>query len=458
MEAIPRDRATMPADPHPGGGHDSDVARRCLARVRLRLIPVVMLLYFVAYLDRNNVGFAAPELRHDVGLTAASFGFGAGIFFIGYFVFEVPSNAGMHRFGARRWMARILVSWGICAAALALVRNAWTFDLIRFLLGAAEAGFSPAILYFFTLWFPRRERTRALGFFVLTQPIANAIGAPVSGLLLSMEGVLGLHGWQWLFILEGLPAVALGLLAPLLLTDRPETAGWLPDDERRWLAGTLRDEARDRSSGPADGGFVAGMKDRRFMVYAALNFGLICGVYGLSVWLPTIVRALSGATALGTGFLVLIPYSVAAVATFFWSRRAARTGKIAQHASISIAIAAAALVGAGLTLPVSAPSSMAFLCVASAGIYASIAPLLAMPSGVLAGAGAAAGLAVTNSVGNLAGFLSPYAVGLLKDWTGGDRAGLFFLGACLVTTSVGVFLYARHRPEGLLPDRPDTLS
>ncbi len=452
MTMLPSDRTATAADLDEAGGHRSDVARRCLARVRARLIPVVMLLYFVAYLDRNNVGFAAPELRHDVGLTAASFGFGAGIFFIGYFLFEIPSNAAMVRFGARRWMARILVSWGICAAALALVRNAWTFDLIRFLLGAAEAGFSPAILYLFTLWFPERERTRALGFFVLTQPIANAIGAPVSGLLLSMEGIFGLHGWQWLFILEGIPAVALGLLAPLLLTDRPESAAWLPDDERRWLAATLRDEACDRPSGASGGSFVAGMKNPRFMVYAALNFGLICGVYGLSVWLPTIVRALSGTTALGTGFLVLVPYSAAAVATFFWSRRAARTGKIAQHASISIAAAAAALVGAGLTLPISAPWSMAFLCVASAGIYASIAPLLAMPSGVLAGAGAAAGLAVTNSVGNLAGFLSPFAVGLLKGWTGGDRAGLFFLGGCLVATSLGVFLYARRRPEGLLPD------
>ncbi len=451
MKTIPIN-TNLPAtgDCHPGGGYGGDVAQRCLARVRLRLIPVVMLLYFVAYLDRSNVAFAAPELRHDIGLTAASFGFGAGIFFIGYFIFEVPSNAGMHRFGARRWMARILVSWGACAVALALVRNAWTFDLVRFLLGAAEAGFSPAILYFFTLWFPQRERARALGFFVLTQPIANAIGAPVSGLLLSMDGLLGLHGWQWLFILEGLPAVILGLLAPLLLTDRPEAAAWLPDDERLWLAAMLHTEAQDRPLRAADSGFLAGMKDHRFLVYAALNFGLICGVYGLSVWLPTIVRAFSGTTALGTGFLVFIPYSVAAIVTFIWSRRAARTGKIAQHASISIAIAAMALVGAGLTLSISSVSSMVLLCVASGGIYASIAPLLAMPSGMLAGPGAAAGLAVTNSIGNLAGFLSPYAVGLLKGWTGGDRAGLFFLGACLMTTSIGVFLYARHRPEGLL--------
>ena len=429
----------------------NDLGTRCLARVRRRIIPVIMLLYFVAYLDRNNVGFAAPELRHDVGMTAAAFGFGAGIFFLGYFLFEVPSNAGMHRFGARRWLARILITWGVCAAALALVRSAWTFDLIRFLLGAAEAGFSPAILYFFTLWFPERERARAIGFFVLTQPIANAIGAPVSGMLLSMDGLLGLHGWQWLFMLEGVPAIVLGLLAPFLLTDRPEAASWLPSDERRWLADTLRQEAATMSPLRADTAFLAGLKDPRFLVYASLNFGLICGVYGVSVWLPTIVRALSGATALGTGFLVLVPYSIATAATFVWSRRAARTGRIAQHASVSIAVAAAALMGAGLTLPVSTTAAMAFLCVATAGIYASIAPLLAMPSSVLAGAGAAAGLALTNSVGNLAGFVSPYAVGLLKDWTGDNRAGLYFLGACLVATSVGVFAYARRRPEGLLP-------
>ena len=427
----------------------TDIERRCTARVRARLIPVIMLLYFVAYLDRSNVGFAAAGLRRDAGLSASGFGFGAGLFFIGYFLLEVPSNAGMHRYGARRWMARILVSWGICATALALVRGPRTFDLIRFLLGAAEAGFSPAVLYYFTLWFPERERSRALGMFVLTQPIANAIGAPVSGLLLTMDGVLGLHGWQWLFIIEGLPAIVLGLLAPLLLTDRPSSAAWLPADERAWLTRTLERETRG-ADGDREPGFLAGLRDRRFLVYASLNFGLVCGVYGLSVWLPTIVHALAGSTSLGTGLLVLIPYTVAAVATFLWSRRAARTGRIAWHASVGLAAASAGLAGAGLSLAVSPALSMMLLCVAASGVYASIAPLLSMPSAVLAGAGAAAGLAVMNSIGNLGGFVSPYAVGLLKDWTGGDRAGLLFLSACLAVTSACIHAYARDRPEGRL--------
>ena len=424
------------------------LALSCSARIRNRLLPVVLLLYFVAYLDRNNVGFAATGLRHDVKLSAAAFGFGAGLFFIGYFLFEIPSNAFMHRFGARRWIARIMISWGVCATALALVRNAWSFDLVRFLLGAAEAGFSPAILYYFTLWFPERERAKALGLFVLAQPVANAIGAPISGLLLTLDGRLGLHGWQWLFIAEGLPAIVLGLLAPLLLTDRPASAAWLPDDEREWLTTTLQAEAA--AKGTSEGGYLAGLKDSRFAVYAALNFGLVCGVYGLSVWLPTIVRTLAGSTALGTGFLVLIPYTVAALFTYGWSRRAARTGLIAGHASVSLLAASLGLLGAGLTLAISPVVSMAFLCVAAAGRSGASAPLLARPAAVLTGAGAAAGLALMNAVGNLGGFVAPYAVGLLKDWSGENRPGLLLLAACLAITGVGVYAYANRRPEGRL--------
>jgi MFS transporter, ACS family, tartrate transporter len=331
------------------------------------------------------------------------------------------------------------------------VNSAWSFNLVRFLLGAAEAGFFPAILYYFTLWFPERERSQILGIFVLAQPLANAIGAPVSGFVLNMDGILGLHGWQWLFIVEGLPAIILGILAPVLLTDRPDSAAWLPKNERKWLLDTLADEVRLKQGESArDGTFLSGLKDRRFLVYAALNFGMVCGIYGLGLWLPTIVKAMSGFNSLGTGLLVSLPYIVAALVVYPWSRRAARTGRVAWHASVSMLVATIGLLGAGLLLKVSPILSMVFLCLAAAGIFSAIAPFLSMPSNLVTGAAAAAGLAVTNSLGNVGGFVSPYVVGLLNDWTGGDRAGLLFLAGCLAITGFTVYAYARNRPEGNL--------
>lgn len=424
-----------------------ELGDRTLRKVRRRVMPLIVLLYFVAYLDRNNVGFAKLTMSEDIGLNAAAYGLGAGIFFLGYALLEIPSNFGMYKFGARKWLARILITWGIFATAMCLVNGESTYYIVRFLLGAAEAGFFPAILFYLTLWFPAAQRVTVLGIFILAQPVSNALGAPVSGLLLQMDGVMGLQGWQWLYIIEGIPAIALGLLTPILMTDRPRDAKWLETDERNWLTATMDAELAAKSQSGKHN-FMAGLKDKRTLVYSALYFGLVCGIYGLGLWMPTIVAALGKFSTAEVGFIVFIPYAVAAVFVYFWSKRADRTGKRAWHASVSMVLAAVGLVAAGYLLPVNPILAMIGLTVSAMGIYGAIAPFLSMPSAALTGAAAASGLALVNSLGNLGGFVSPYAVGLLKDATGSNQSGLLFLSLCLCITAVATYLYARRRPEG----------
>jgi ACS family tartrate transporter-like MFS transporter len=435
-----------------------ELGQRTLRKVRGRLMPLVVLLYFVAYLDRNNVGFAKLTMSADIGLSASAYGRGAGIFFLGYALLEIPSNAGMYKFGARKWIARILISWGIFATAMALVNGETTFYIIRFLLGAAEAGFFPAILFFLTLWFPAAQRVTVLGIFILAQPVSNALGAPVSGLLLQMDGVMGLQGWQWLYIIEGIPAILLGLLTPILMTDRPSHAHWLADDEREWLTKPMDEELAHKQKGQPHH-FLAGLKDSRTIAYSALYFGLVCGIYGLGLWMPTIVAALGKFSTTEVGFIVAIPYTIAAVFVYFWGRRSDRTGNRVMHASISMVMAAVGLLAAGYLVQVNAILALIALTLAAMGNYSAIAPFLAMPSTALVGAAAAAGLAMVNSLGNLGGFVAPYAVGLFNDATGDNRAGLVFLAACLGITAVATFLYARKRPEGhVKPGTPSTVG
>lgn len=424
-----------------------ELGDRTLRKVRRRVMPLIVLLYFVAYLDRNNVGFAKLTMSEDIGLSAAAYGLGAGIFFLGYALLEVPSNAGMYRFGARKWLARILITWGIFATAMALVNGETTYYIIRFLLGAAEAGFFPAILFYLTLWFPAAQRVAVLGIFILAQPLSNALGAPVSGLLLQMDGVLGLHGWQWLYIIEGIPAILLGLLTPVLMTDRPSQAKWLAADEREWLTNTMDAELASKSQSGGHS-FLAGLKDKRTLTYSALYFGLVCGIYGLGLWMPTIVSALGKFSTAEVGFIVIIPYAIAAVFVFWWSKRADKTGKRAWHTAASMVLAGAGLLAAGYLLPVNPILAMIGLTVSAMGIYGAIAPFLSMPAAALTGAAAASGLALINSLGNLGGFVAPYAVGLLKDATGNNQSGLLFLALCLAITGVATYLYARKRPEG----------
>lgn len=421
-----------------------------LRKIRWRLLPVIAVMYFIAFLDRNNVGFAKLSMSDDIALTEAAFGFGAGVFFLGYALFEVPSNAGMVRFGARKWIARIMIPWGILATAMALTTGPISFSILRFLLGAAEAGFFPAIIFYLTLWFPQKVRVTVLGTFILAQPISNAIGAPISAAILSMPEYLGLHDWQWLFIIEGVPAIILGLLAPILLTDRPEEATWLKDEERAWLTSTIaRENAVVADSG--HGRFMDGLRDRRVWAYAMLNFGMVCGIYGFGLWLPTVVQSLGDFTTGQIGLITVIPYAVAAVFLYLWARNSDRTGRRALHASVAMVIAAVGLLGAGLLSGTSPVVAMIFLTIAAMGVFSATAPLLSMPSSVFVGAAAAAGIGLVNAVGNVGGFVAPFAVGLINDATGSSRASLVFLAACLVITAIATSLYAGRRPEGRVP-------
>jgi ACS family tartrate transporter-like MFS transporter len=427
-----------------------ELGDRTLRKVRRRVLPLMIWLYFIAFLDRNNVGFAKLTMSEDIGLSATAYGLGAGIFFIGYAIFEVPSNAGMHRYGARKWIARILVTWGIFATAMALVQGETSFYIVRFLLGAAEAGFFPAVILYLTYWFPAAVRVAVLGLFILAQPLANAIGAPVSGLILRMDGIWGLAGWQWMYILEGLPAIIMGFVVLFAVTDRPKNAMWLAPEERRWLQDTM--DAEDAAKA-AQGGhsFMAGLKDRRALIYAALYFGLVMGIYGLSLWLPSIVKAMGNLSTTQVGFIVPIPYICAALFVFYWSRHSDRTGERVGHATFSMLLGAAGLVASGFLLQSSPVWAMVAISVCAMGIFSAISPFWELPSAALAGAAAAAGIALINSLGNLGGFVAPYAVGALVDRTGDARAGLFLLAAVLLVTAMATVLYGRRTGAGTVP-------
>lgn len=441
---VPGNSTIHPA--HAPAGLDSPIARQTLSKVQKRLIPIIVLLYLIAYLDRNNVGFAHDGVSQTLGLSESAFGFGAGVFFLGYVLAEIPSNGGMHRFGAGKWIARILISWGIMATLMAFVWGERSFFTVRFLLGAAEGGFFPGILYYFTLWFPNKARVSALGFFIMAQPFANALGAPVSSLILMLDGTLGFHGWQWLFFLEGIPAILLGILAPRLLTDRPADAKWLSSDEKSWLVGWMAREDEGKNEHRAS--FLAGLKDRRAWVYGLLNFGGVCGIYGFGMWLPTIMKALVHTQGLLWGLVVMVPYAVALPFVYYVSRRVAVTGKRARTASVFLLVAAAGLLGAAYVFTISPLLAMVFLCIASIGIYASNPAFLSIPSALFTGAVAAASLGLMNALGNLGGFVAPYLVGLIKQATNSNQVALTFLAGLLIVTAVSLYAFAHRRPEG----------
>ncbi|HEY4605853.1 MAG TPA: MFS transporter [Blastococcus sp.] len=438
------------AQPATPGASLGELGDRTLRKVRRRVVPLMVLLYFIAFLDRNNVGFAKLTMSEDIGLSETAYGLGAGIFFIGYAIFEIPSNAGMYRWGARKWMARILVTWGIFATAMAAVQGETSFYIIRFLLGAAEAGFFPAVILYLTFWFPSAQRVAVLGLFILAQPLANAIGAPVSGLLLSAHGVAGLAGWQWVYIAEGIPAILMGILVLFIVTDRPRDAKWLAPEARRWLQDTMdAEDAAKTASGSHS--FAEGLKDRRSLIFAALYFGMVMGIYGLSLWLPSIVKAMGDLSTTQVGFIVPIPYLCAAAFVYFWTRHSDRTGERVWHVTFSLLLGAAGLLASGFLLESSPVSAMVALCLCAMGIFSATPVFWELPSAVLGGAAAAAAIALINSLGNLGGFAAPYAVGALVDRTGNAKAGLFLLSGVLAVTAVATFLYARRTHAGTVP-------
>ena len=426
-----------------------EVETRTIAKVSARLIPFLILCYFVAYLDRVNVGFAAITMNKDLGLTATAFGFGSGIFFIAYFLFEVPSNLMLDKFGARKWIARIMITWGILSGAMAFIpqisaatgiSKEYTFYSVRVLLGLAEAGFFPGIIFYLTLWFPAVYRARIIGYFMAAIPLSSVIGSPVSGALLGMDGTLGMAGWQWLFIIEAVPAIILSFVVLGYLTDRPAQATWLAQDERTWLAERLVGEEKQRVA--AEHFSVMGaLLDPRVLALSLVYFGAVACNYGVGFWLPQIVKGV-GLTTLETGFVTAIPYVIGVAGMIWYGRRSDAKKERRGHAAVALAIAAIGI--AASTMFDDPIVKMALLSFGAFGVFSVLPVVWTLPTAFLSGTAAAAGIAAINSIGNLSGFAGPFAMGWIKDATGSFSGGLLVIAACAAIGMVIVLLLGHN--------------
>ncbi|MBN3724630.1 MFS transporter [Burkholderia sp. Ac-20379] len=420
---------------------EQEIEHRVGRKLMWRIIPFVMLLYFVSFLDRVNVGFAAISMNHDIGLSPSAFGLGGGLFFIGYFLCEVPSNLILHRVGARLWIARVMVTWGLVSGLSAFVTGPHSFYLLRFLLGVSEAGFFPGIILYLSQWFPTRQRAVAAAWFMAAAPISTAIGSPLSGAIMQLPSVFGLADWQMLYLIEAVPAVILGFVVLRRMTESPAKATWLDADERNWLIGKLAAEAgaRAASGGQTSGAWNA-LRDPRVLALALVYFGTSAGLYTLGLWAPMIVRQY-GFGAFSTGLMTGLPSILAGVAMIAWARHSDRTGERVWHVVLPCLLAFAGFVIAG-----HASGGLAIvvaLAIVNIGISAAKAPLWAMPGQFLTGAGAAAGIALINSLGNLGGFVGPTAIGWLRAATGSYAAGLYVVGATLVVSALVTLLIGR---------------
>jgi MFS transporter, ACS family, tartrate transporter len=411
------------------------IEQRTTAQIAWRFIPFLVVCYFVAYLDRVNVGFAKLTMDADIGLTDTMFGFGAGIFFLAYFAFEVPSNLMLDRVGARRWIARIMFSWGIVSGAMAFIptiskatglSGEYTFYGLRILLGFAEAGFFPGIIYFLTLWFPATYRGRIISYFITAVPLSSALGSPVSASLLGLDGAGGLKGWQWLFVAEALPSLVLAVVTYFYLTDRPADATWLAPEQRSWLSARLAAEDKGRQHvSPA--GILASLYDPRVLAMSLVYFGVVACLYGVGFWLPTIVKGFGVSIAM-TGWINAIPYVVGFVGMVWWGIRSDAHMERTRHLTVTLAITA---VGIGVSAFLNDPLlKMIALTFGAFGVFASLPIFWTLPTAILSGASAAAGIAAINSIGNLSGYFGPFVVGWIKDATGSFAWGLLVIAAC----------------------------
>jgi D-galactonate transporter len=390
-----------------------------ISRVTWRLIPLLIVAYLIAYLDRVNVSFAAVKMNADLGLSAAAYGFGAGIFFIFYTIFEVPSNIILEKVGARRWIARIMFTWGILSGAMAFVNSEISFYIVRALLGVAEAGFFPGIVFYLSLWFPAQYRARISSYFMVAIPLSTVIGAPISGLILGLDGAFGFKGWQWLFIIEALPAVILSLVVLYFLTDRPADAKWLEPKQRSWLQARL-DSEREADGGHHDS-ILSALKSPIVLALGLVCFGAVVTNYGVSFFLPQIIAGY-GLSTVATGFVAALPYVVGTIGMVWWGRRSDARGERKIHTAIPIAVAAISL--AVSTLLPDPVLKMLAISIAGFGMFAYLGPFWAIPSTFLRGPALAAGVAAINSIANIAGFAGPYIMGYLKTLTGSFEGGL----------------------------------
>jgi MFS transporter, ACS family, tartrate transporter len=424
------------------------VENRTIAKVTRRLVPFLIVCYFIAYLDRVNVGFAALTMNKDLGLSQTAFGFGAGIFFIAYFIFEVPSNLLLERFGARKWIARIMLSWGIVSGAMAFIPaigsatglgDEHAFYLLRVLLGAAEAGFFPGIIFYLTLWFPAIYRARIVGYFMAAIPLSTVIGAPISGALLYLHGGFGLTGWQWLFVIEAVPSILLSAVVFFFLTDRPAEASWLDPPERAWLTERLQLEQRQRQA-VRHYSVAQALVNPRVLGLGLVYFGAVATNYGFSFFLPQIVKAFGLNTFLTT-LVSATPYVVGLFGMVWWGWRSDNRIERRWHTALPLLLAAAGIaVSTALDQPL---LKMISFCVAGFGIFACLPVFWTLPTAFLSGASAAAGIAVINSIGNLAGFAGPFAMGWIKDETGSYAGGLLLL-AGLGVIAMAIVLTLGH--------------
>jgi D-galactonate transporter len=414
----------------------SELETSTIRAISWRLIPFLVLAYFLSYLDRVNLGFAALTMNKELNFSPTVFSWGAGIFFIGYFLFEVPSNLALEKFGASRWIARIMITWGIISALMALVGGVWSFYGVRFLLGVAEAGFFPGIILYLTYWYPAKYRARFLAAFAVAVPVSTVIGAPISGLLLDLDGAMGLQGWQWLFIIEGIPSVLLGLVTWFYLTDRPAKADWLTTEQKAWLAAQLDGETAAKQ---AASHFTLGqaLASSKVIALSLIYFGFVAALYGMQFWLPTIVKAFGFSNA-QTGFVIAVPYLFGTVAMILWARHSDATRERVMHVGAPLLLTAVAL---GICGYVTDPmTTMVVLTVAAIGVFCTFGVFWTLPTAWLSGTAAAGAIALINSIGNLAGFAGPYLIGWVKESTGSTSTGLFVLAALPLIGGLLVFL------------------
>jgi len=403
----------------------SELERRAFGKVARRLTPILTISYFLNYLDRNNVGFAALTMNRQIGLTATQFGAGAGILFLGYCFFEIPSSVALYRLGARVWISRIMITWGLISTATIFVTGAKSWYWMRFLLGVAEAGFFPGVTFYLATWFPAEYRARILAWFLVAIPATSVIGGPISGLLLNLNGLAGLAGWKWLFILEGLPTVLLGIAMLLTLADRPEQAAWLSQEERQIIRERISAERREKEMQrlwPA-------LTDIRVLILAGVQFGFTVGAYGAVIWLPQIIQG-AHLSNLQVGFVTSACYVLATIGMIVWAARVDRTGRKIDSLTLTCLTSAV-----GLALAIVSKNfwlSLSWLSLGLLGITAARAIFWTIPTRFLTGLAAAGGLAFINSVGTMGGFVGPTVMGWLKDRTGSFSAGLFAMAGFLL--------------------------
>ena len=422
---------------------DATLEASTMRKVYLRLLPFAVLAYIMAYIDRINSSFAALTMREDLHLSATDYGFAVGTFYWAYFLFEVPSNVIMEKVGARIWIARIMITWGIFACAAAFVTGTTSFGVVRFLLGMAEAGFFPGLILYFTYWFPAHHHARIVAGFIVGLPVAVALGAPISTALMGLDGLFGLKGWQIMFLAEGLPTVALGILTYFVMTNRPEQAKFLTQAEKDWLTGRLAAERKAKED-VRRYSMVESLWNPRVLLLALNYFGIVTASLGLLFFIPQIIKSLGTMSNMTVGWLTMIPYICGGVALVVWGRISDRMNERRWNLLSACVLSTVGLGMAGLTM--GTWWAMVGVCLATMGFYGSKGPFFAMPPMFLSGAALAAGIAWINSLGNLGGFFGPWWIGVMKDATGSFSGGLYGLGLLTLVSSL-VCAFFLHIPD-----------